>query len=410
MTDPAFSVPLIRARFVERPNRFVILAEDDSGRRICAHLPNPGRLWELLLPGAVLYIAPSSGGAAAAGAVGGGGGGKATVGPPRKTDFTCVAVERDGAPVFLHTHQTNAVAARLIARQGIPGLEAAELARAEVKVGASRFDFLLRENGRDVLMEVKSVTLFANGVAMFPDAVTDRGRRHLLELAELSEATGVQPVVLFLVHSPQVQWFLPDYHTDLAFGRALLAVRHRLRLVPVALEWDADLRPGDRARLLEIPWDFLEREMDDRGAYVVVCRLKEGRSLAVGALGEHVFPAGYYLYVGSAMANLDRRVARHLRRKKPLRWHIDFLTTQADERWALPIRASRREECEVARTLAALFAPGPAPGFGSSDCRCETHLFYSADHPLRMARFYDVLHHFRMRPPDGGEGAGPERE
>ncbi|UCH07905.1 MAG: hypothetical protein JSV55_02625, partial [Deltaproteobacteria bacterium] len=106
---------LTRATFRERPNRFVISCNTEEGE-IEAHLPNPGRLWELLLPGATLYLssnkAPDS---------------RQKV--QRKTGYTAVAVERKGSPIFLHTHLTNQVARYLIEARSIPSLEQAEIVR-----------------------------------------------------------------------------------------------------------------------------------------------------------------------------------------------------------------------------------------------------------------------------------------
>ena len=189
------------ATFVDRPNRFLVRCRRDSGRIVEAFMPNPGRMRELLLPNAVLYITPANSAA-------------------RKTKFTAVAVLRDDAPVFLHTHLNNQVAHHLLANGRVPTLEDVTLIGSEVRVGHSRFDFEVEEEGRRRYVEVKSVTLFGRGVAMFPDAITERGRRHIEELAALGSRKR-KHVILFLVHTPTVQTFLPDYHTDIEFSRSL---------------------------------------------------------------------------------------------------------------------------------------------------------------------------------------------
>ncbi len=308
-----------------------------------------------------------------------------------------LAVERDGAPVFLHTHINNSVARRLIETGQVPVLKRARIERAEVTVGRSRFDFLLRDGRGDIYVEVKSCTLFAHGVAMFPDAITERGRRHLLELAELARA-GTRTAVLFVVHTPRVRWFMPDYHTDLAFSRTLLEVRHDVRILPMAVSWTRMLRPGRTARLLDIPWDYIEREAHDRGSYLLVLRLGEPRRIAFGAQPATLFAPGYYVYAGSAMANLGARLARHRRARKRMHWHIDYLRKHASVEHALPIRGSRRDECALARDLAGLLEPGPAR-FGSSDCACPTHLFRSIADPLTRPDFGALLLRYRMRAP-----------
>lgn len=341
-------------------------------------MPNPGRMWELLLPGVTLYLtedaAPDS---------------------TRKTQFTVLAVERDGAPVFLHTHANNTVARALLEQRRIPGLKTAKVTNSEVRVGRSRFDFLLRQGGRDVLLEVKSCTLFGNRIAMFPDAITERGRKHLLELAEIGER-GVKPVVLFLIHTPNVDCFMPDYHTDLAFSRTLLEVRDKVRILPVSIGWSQELRLEGPTRVVDIPWQYIDKEAQDRGGYLLILHLKSERTIQVGELGKFVFPAGHYLYAGSAMKNLSARLARHSRLRKKLHWHIDYLRAAADEVIPAPIRGSAPMENELVHALAQVYAPGP-PGFGASDTANTTHLFYSKENPLHSEAFHALLADFRMR-------------
>jgi len=263
-----------------------------------------------------------------------------------------------------------------------------------LRVGHSRFDFLLKKGNDVVFMEVKSVTLFGNGLAMFPDAVTERGRRHLDELASLGQSAP-RPTVLFLIHNPDVRWFLPECHADLAFAHTLLEVRDALRILPVCVGWNRSLELEDRLHLAEIPWDFLEREAKDRGSYLLILRLSRDKRVEIGKLGLRTFSKGFYVYVGSAMANLASRLDRHLRKRKNFHWHIDHLRQCADECLPLAIRSSRRLECELADALRAVLTPSTT-GFGCSDCACATHLFYSPEHPLHAAGFHGVLQRFRM--------------
>ncbi len=124
-----------------------------------------------------------------------------------------------------------------------------------------------------------------------------------------------------------------------------------------------------------------------KGAYVLVLHLERGEEITVGKLGTFAFPAGYYLYVGSALGpgGLEARLARHRRCcDKKLHWHIDYLLEHAQlvEVWSAA--ATDRLECLWAQAARQL--PGseiPAPGFGSSDCRCPSHLIYLASKPAR---------------------------
>jgi sugar fermentation stimulation protein A len=368
-----------KVRFLARPNRFLVHCEL-QGKRVSAFMPNPGRLQELLLPDVTLYLTPNDGS------------------KERKTDYTAVAVERDGMPVFLHTHVNNHVAEHLLREKLIPGFETLEVVRSEVPVGRSRFDFLLREGKDDVYCEVKMVTLFHGRVAMFPDAITERGRRHMLELAEMAER-GIKTRVLFLVHSPAARWFMPDYHTDLAFSQTFVDLRDRLNIAAVGVSWRKDMSLSNTVRPIEIPWDYLEREVADTGAYLLIMELKRPRRIEIGSLGNIRFEKGWYIYVGSAMANLSKRVARHLRMRKKLHWHIDYLRQVADNVTALPIRSSTREECMIAAKLSGIYGIG-SEGFGSSDCHCPAHLFYSPAAPIPTREFQDTLLGLRMREPE----------
>jgi Uri superfamily endonuclease len=113
-----------------------------------------------------------------------------------------------------------------------------------------------------------------------------------------------------------------------------------------------------------------------RTAYVLVLRNPARSKRRVGRLGEVEFAPGFYLYVGSGGRNALRRVQRHLAPAKPVRWHVDRLTTgrgrmRPVDAFILP----GRDECALARRLGRELAV--VPGFGSSDCGCPGHLFHA---------------------------------
>lgn len=378
---PRTSSPCLRlfestteGRFISRKNRFVIecLVE---GTAQPVYLPNPGRLRELLLPDRKLYLAKNT--------------------ARGKFTWTAVAVERDGQPILLHTHLANRVVEWLLQERAIPGFEDTVILKREVTASHSRFDFLLLKNGAPFLLEVKSCTLFDGTIAMFPDAVTDRGRRHLMELAELAER-GTPAGVVILIQKPDVRWFLPDYHTDLAFARAMMAARDAISFTPLSIAWDTSLAlsPSTLTRAV-IPWDMLEREALDGGSYILIMRLESDRRIEVGGLGVILFRKGYYLYVGSSKTGLSRRIARHLRRRKNVHWHIDYLRNGADGVKALPVRTGDHIECALAGALGSL-SEWSIPGFGCSDCACESHLFAMKGDPERDEGFIGLLQHFRI--------------
>lgn len=360
--------------FRTRPNRFIVECMVD-GKNISTYLPNPGRLRELLVPGKTVYLVPQES-------------------FTHKHRYMCVAVEKDGTPVMLHTHRNNDVARHLIEHSRVPGLEGAKVIQPEITVGRSRFDFLLRHKGKDVVLEVKSCTLFSGTTAMFPDALTVRGRKHL---KELSSITGGQTksAVLFIVHSPHVQYFMPEFHTDLEFSKTLLSVSSNVMVKAVSVHWRKDLSLGKGVRNLIIPWDVIRNEAHDRGAYIVILRLKRDAKISVGNLGPIRFQKGYYIYIGSAKRNLSKRLARHQRKRKNLFWHIDYLRQYTDHCASLPVRASTHLECKIANALKGI-SLWSIPRFGSSDCGCYSHLFGMRDNPDLFSPFIQLLLDFRI--------------
>jgi Uri superfamily endonuclease len=112
-----------------------------------------------------------------------------------------------------------------------------------------------------------------------------------------------------------------------------------------------------------------------KGTYVLFVTLGSDRNITVGARGPHLFKAGTYCYVGSAMAGLDQRLTRHLAHDKTLKWHIDYLTTVCDSSEAWISYPEPIPECELADRVGALGGIPEMEHFGCSDCRCLTHLF-----------------------------------
>lgn len=130
------------------------------------------------------------------------------------------------------------------------------------------------------------------------------------------------------------------------------------------------------------------------GTYLLLLRLEDDREIAIGRLGTLLFPRGYYLYIGSARGpgGLQARLARHCRRGKHPRWHIDYLRGHANliEIWAA--ECDERLECFWAQQLAQLSPSRPIPHFGSSDCRCLSHLFHFREKPSRRQFAHPLPH------------------
>lgn len=201
--------PLVRARFVDRPNRFllrVVLAGSDPDEVVEAHLPDPGRLRELLLPGAEVWLREADGSA-------------------RRTRWTAVLVRApDGSELIsLDTTLPNRLLGPALASGSLEEFEGWALEEREWSHGRSRFDFLLqRGSGERLVLEVKSVTLVEDRTALFPDAVTSRGARHVRELAGFARREGWKAAVLFVVQRADADRILPAREIDPVFADALL--------------------------------------------------------------------------------------------------------------------------------------------------------------------------------------------
>lgn len=119
--------------------------------------------------------------------------------------------------------------------------------------------------------------------------------------------------------------------------------------------------------------------MVTKGSYALVIDLERRTRLTIGRLGTFDFPAGHYLYMGSALNGLEARVRRHLRQDKPLHWHVDYLAAAASVEQVWYVLGADRRECHWSAVVLEHGGQVVAPGFGSSDCRCATHLLHVND-------------------------------
>jgi Uri superfamily endonuclease len=114
-----------------------------------------------------------------------------------------------------------------------------------------------------------------------------------------------------------------------------------------------------------------------KGTYILLIELPQPQEIVVGRLGRLNFPQGFYAYVGSAMKGFESRINYHLREKKKSRWHIDYLLQQASIKEIILWETEEKVECTLAQTLSQEFHP--IPGFGCSDCKCGSHLYFEAE-------------------------------
>lgn len=189
---------VIPGTFVSRPNRFIALVDTEQGRET-VHVKNTGRCRELLVPGCRVWLAVSDN-------------------PARKTRCDLIAAEKGGMPVNLDSQLPNEAAEEWLRAGHL--FPSGSLIRREVTHGDSRFDFYLENGDRRAFLEVKGCTLERDGVALFPDAPTERGVKHLNGLAAcVSE--GYEAYVLFVIQMKGVREFRPNEETHPEFANAL---------------------------------------------------------------------------------------------------------------------------------------------------------------------------------------------
>ncbi len=200
-----FQPPLVPARFVRRLNRFLAEVEVE-GRSERAHVRNSGRLRELLTPGRKVWLEPG-------------------VAAGRATRFTLALARTSGGYVSLDAHLPNRLVEAALRRGRLPGFRGYRLIRREPRVGANRADFLLGRGGRQCLVEVKSVSLLREGIALFPDAPTLRGRVHLGHLIA-ARRREMGAAVVFVIQRGDAEAFAPHRDADPEFAALLEACAH----------------------------------------------------------------------------------------------------------------------------------------------------------------------------------------
>ena len=190
---------ITKGTFLDRPNRFIAHVEMD-GRRETVHVKNTGRCRELLLPGAEVWLtAPGTEG--------------------RKTKFDLVTVRKEnGMLVNIDSQAPNAVVREWLERQGY------DVIVPEYSYGDSRIDFYLERGMEKTLMEVKGCTLEIDGIGYFPDAPTDRGVKHLRELANAVK-NGYRTVIAFAIQMDGITEVRPNIQTHAEFGTAMQEAR-----------------------------------------------------------------------------------------------------------------------------------------------------------------------------------------
>ena len=201
-----FDKKIYEGIFIERPNRFnakVLL----NGEELTVHVPNTGRCREILKEGTKIFL-------------------REELNPTRKTKYDLIAAMKGDMLIDIDSQIPNKVVNEALLNRKIDTLHKYSKINREKTYGKSRFDFKLstEDEKENYFLEVKGVTLEDNGHCMFPDAPTERGARHILELIE-AKKEGYGAGILFLVQLDNVETFSPNDERDPEFGRALRLAR-----------------------------------------------------------------------------------------------------------------------------------------------------------------------------------------
>lgn len=187
---------VVKGTFRARPNRFIAHCVIDGKEEIC-HVKNTGRCKELLIPNATVYL-------------------QDCLSPARKTRYDLIGVDKQGVLFNMDSQAPNKAVAEWLPIY----LGKDVVIRPEYTFGDSRIDFFATVGERKILMEVKGVTLEQNAVALFPDAPTLRGTKHLHELTKAVDL-GYECYVMFVIQAEGITHFTPNRATDPAFANAL---------------------------------------------------------------------------------------------------------------------------------------------------------------------------------------------
>ncbi len=226
---------VITAKFLRRPNRFLGVVDLD-GTETYAFIPNPGRMHELMIPGRTVYL-------------------RTAAKKGRKTAFDMIAIDHDGLLVSLDANLPNRFVKKMLETRALPHFHDYERVIPEPPLYRGRADFRLEGSGSTVMIEVKSCTLVEDRRALFPDAVTSRGARHMHHLAKaLDEGLVDSAAVLFVVQRPDADIFSPHWRMDPEFSEALTSAHDSgVKVIPLltALEnWSLRF-------IREIPYDLM---------------------------------------------------------------------------------------------------------------------------------------------------------
>ncbi|NHI88595.1 MAG: DNA/RNA nuclease SfsA [Candidatus Thorarchaeota archaeon] len=216
-----------KAVFIDRPNRFLGRVLID-GRTTEVFIPNPGRMLELMIPGTEVFVREKRS-------------------AKRKTNYNMIGLEYNGVLVSIDSYLPNRFVKRLFLEHRLSFFDNYDTVIPEPRAFDGRFDFKLIGPEMSAFIEVKSCTLVENNRAIFPDAPTKRGSRHLRNLAEALNIKCVdRAAVIFVIQRPDASVFSPNDKTDPVFADALRYAHRKgvevFPLVTQVIDWDLQLK------------------------------------------------------------------------------------------------------------------------------------------------------------------------
>ncbi len=209
-----FDTPLIHGRLIRRYKRFLSDIQLDNGEIVVAHCTNSGSMKTCLEDNAEVYISPAQD-------------------PKRKTQYTWEMIKLNERWVGINTMHPNLIAFEAIKNNEIPQLIGYEHVKREVKVGNSRIDIMAQKSNETCFIEVKNVTMKEGNMALFPDAVTTRGKKHLDELVQLKKE-GIRAVMVYIIQRMDVDTFAPAEDVDPLYAKTLRkAYKNGVEIIPL---------------------------------------------------------------------------------------------------------------------------------------------------------------------------------
>ncbi len=228
-----FDTPLIKGKLLKRYKRFLADIALTDGQVVTAHCTNSGSMKSCLEEGADVYLSPAKD-------------------PKRKTKFTWEMIMINKGWVGINTTHPNLIVYEAIVNKQIPQLTQYTMVKREVKFGDSRFDIYAENDQKKCFIEVKNVSMKAGNYALFPDAATIRGQKHLKTLMEVKKS-GIRAVMIYIIQRSDVDVFAVAKDIDPAYGQLLKeASDNGVEIIPL----QAKVSPEEIRIERELPYEL----------------------------------------------------------------------------------------------------------------------------------------------------------